>query len=63
MNLDCKNVYECTFISDKGRKVHFVAASTFGRAAFMANASISSWEDKEAYELVNIRLSNSIFVE
>lgn len=56
------NIYLCTFKSDKGVREVKVIANTFARAACIALESTSVWEDAEAYELINIHLSDICFI-
>lgn len=51
-----KNLYECTFKSDKGSRMILVVAESFGRAAFLAHSTASGWEDYESFELMRISL-------
>lgn len=49
-----KNLYECTFQSDKGTRSVSVVAESFGRASALAHSVASGWEDYESFELKRI---------
>lgn len=56
------NVYRCTLVSDKDVRHINVVANSYGYAAQLCSESISVWENKESYELVNIRLLEPVFI-
>lgn len=55
------NVYRCTLVSDKDIRHINVAASSYGKAAKLCYESISSLENKDSFELLNIRLLDHCF--